>query len=392
MQYQALRGLMDRLTTWRIPGNAAIAYHGDKEVFSYSSGYADLKTQEPMTPDHWINIHSCSKVCTVTAALQLLEKGYFLLDDPLYEFLPEYREMQAKTPDGLVKAENPITLRHLFTMTAGLNYKSSLPAFQTAREITQGRMDTREVIRCLASEPLDFEPGKRWQYSLCLDVLGGVVEVISGKKFRDYVKENIFDPLDMGNALYHNEPVQDKMATIYRYHTGLSTDNVTLQSGVIRQEGEGYLEEVTRKVPVFVFGPEYDGGGGGITTTVRDYVKFCTALARGGLGLTGERILAPGTIELLKAPQLTQEQQVRFIWPQLKGYNYGLGVRTMVDIGRGGSTGPLGEFGWGGSAGASVYVDTKNQLALFYAHHMLNPQEDYYQPRVRNAFFSCADL
>ena len=391
MQYQALKNLMDRLTAWRVPGNAAIGYCGDREIFSYQSGFADVDTKEPMTANHYINIYSCTKPATVVAALQLLEKGYFLLDDPLYEFLPEYREMTVKTPDGPVAAQTPITIRQLFTMTAGLNYSSKVPAFQAAREITQGRMDTREVVRCLAAEPLDFQPGEYWQYSLCHDVLAGFVEVVSGKKFRDYMKENIFDPLGMDKTVFHNEAFHDQMATLYYYHTDAEADNVTLQSGAVPQ-GDGCWEIIPEKTPEFVFGPEYDSGGAGITTTVRDYVKFCTALARGGLGLTGERILAPGTVELLKTNQLNGQQLHRFAWAQLRGYGYGLGVRTMVDIARGGTTGPLGEFGWGGAAGASVYVDTKNQLALFYAHHMLNPQEHYYQPRVRNAFFSDSAL
>lgn len=391
MQYQALKDLMDRLTNWRIPGNAAIAYRGDQEVFSYASGFADVDTKEPMSADHYINIYSCSKPATVTAALQLLEKGYFLLDDPLSEFLPEYRHMQVKTAEGLREAESPITLRHLFTMTAGLNYNCSVPAFAAAQEITGGAMQTREVIRCLAQEPLAFDPGTKWQYSLCHDVLACVVEVISGKKFRDYMKENIFDPLGMEHTMYHNEAVQDRMATLYRYQDGSGTDVVAQQAGATPQ-ADGYWEKLASKTPSYAFGPEFDSGGAGITTTVRDYVKFVAALARGGLGLTGERILAPGTVDLLKADQLTAQQRPYFNWSQLKGYGYGLGVRTMIDIAAAGSTGPLGEFGWGGAAGASVFVDTKNQLALFYAHHMLNQQERYYQPRVRNAFFSCSEV
>jgi len=388
MNFKSLENLMDRLTGWRIPGNAAIGYAEGKQVFSYASGFADVKAKEPMTAEHFINIYSCSKPATVTAALQLLEKGYFLLDTPLYEFIPEFREMWVKTPEGPKKAENPITMRHLFTMTAGFNYNCAVPAFAAAREKTQGRMETLEVIRCLAAEPLDFEPGARWQYSLCHDVLAAAVEAISGQKFRDYMRENVFGPLGMENTVYHNEALQDKMATLYRYKNSNVTDSVALQSGAVEQ-ADGYLEEVD-KTPAHAFGPEFDSGGAGITTTVSEYVKFCAALANGGLGLNGERILAPGTVELLKTDQLTEAQRPFFNWAQLTGYGYGLGVRTMIDRAKAGTTGPLGEFGWGGAAGASIYVDTKNNLALFYAHHMLNPQEPYYQPRVRNAFFSCA--
>ena len=387
MEFQAMRDLMDRLTQWRIPGNAAKVYLGGEEVFSYASGYADLEAGEKMTPDHLINIYSCSKPATVTAALQLYEKGLFLLDDPLYEFIPEFREMTVKMKDGTLKsAENPITLRHLFTMTAGFNYRCDRPAFEKARALTDGKMDTLSVIRCFAEEPLDFEPGEKWQYSLCHDVLAAVVEVISGKRFRDYMKENVFDPLGVF-AVYHNEGVQDKMAQQYQFFDELQTD-IVAQQAYGNSQKDGHLVNAG-KGNNLNFGIEFDSGGAGITTTVSDYAKFCAALANSGKGLNGERILAPGTVELLKTNQLTEAQRKNMTWGQLKGYGYGLGVRTLIDKAQSGSVGDLGEFGWGGAAGASIYVDTKRNLAMFYAHHMLNSQESYYQPRVRNVLYKC---
>ena len=108
--------------------------------------------------------------------------------------------------------------------------------------------------------------------------------------------------------------------------------------------------------------------------------------------MNGERILSPATVELLHTNQLSDEQMaMNFNWPQLAGYGYGLGVRTMIDKAKGGSNGNLGEFGWGGAAGATVLADTKENLAVFYAHHMLNPHEEYYQPRLRNVVYSCID-
>ena len=387
MDFQAMRELMDRLTAWRIPGNAAKVYLGGEEVFSYASGFADMETGEKMTTEHLINIYSCSKPATVTAALQLYEKGYFLLDDPLYEFIPEFREMKVKCPDGSINnAEKPITIWHLFTMTAGFNYNCAVPAFDKARALTDGKMDTLSVIRCLAEEPLEFEPGTVWQYSLCHDVLAAVVEVISGQRFRDYMKENIFDPLGIF-AVYHNDAVQDKMAQQYQFFDDGQNDLVAQQAyGNARKDG--HLVNVGKNVE-HVFGSGYDSGGAGITTTVADYAKFCAALASGGMGLNGQRILSPGTVELLKTNQLTEAQRTGMKWPQLKGYGYGLGVRTLIDKAVSGSVGDLGEFGWGGAAGASVYVDTERNLAMFYAHHMLNSQEGYYQPRVRNVLYRC---
>ena len=151
---------------------------------------------------------------------------------------------------------------------------------------------------------------------------------------------------------------------------------------------DGMAVDVGKKVSL-VFGSRYDSGGAGITTSVSDYSKFASALACGGVGATGERIISPASIELMRTNQLSQEQKVSFNWSQLRGYGYGLGVRTMTDKALGGSIGSIGEFGWGGAAGATVLCDPSLKLSVFYTHHMLNPQEEYYQPRLRNVIYSC---
>ena len=384
MDFTNLKNFLDHLTSWRIPGNGVKVCLEGKEVFSYTSGYADVENKIPMTLDHYVNIYSCSKVATVTAALQLYEQGKFLLDDPLYAFIPEFKEMTISDENGLRKAEKPITLRQLFTMTSGLTYNRDTQAFAKARELTGGKMDTLTVIRCLATDPLAFEPGERWNYSLSHDVLAAVVEVISGKRFSEYVRENIFEPLDV-KAVYHNKSVQDKMAVQYEFVDGTSASLIDRQSGKVKAAG-GYYRPSPKQI--LELGPEYDNGGGGITTTINDYSKFCVALANGGVGATGEKILSAGTIDLLRTNQLNAQQIKTFTWPQLKGYGYGLGVRTLIDKAAG-TTGNVGEFGWGGAAGATVLIDPDLKLSVFYAHHMLNPQEDYYQPRLRNVVYSC---
>ena len=138
----------------------------------------------------------------------------------------------------------------------------------------------------------------------------------------------------------------------------------------------------------YVFGPEYDSGGAGITTTVEDYAKFCAALAGCGMGINKERILQADTVALMRCNQLTEAQLKDYSWPHLKGCGYGLGVRTMMDPIAAGVVDTAEEFGWGGAAGATAYIDVKNGVALFYAHHMLNPQEEYYQPRIRKALYN----
>ncbi len=395
MDFTLLKNFMDGLTSWRIPGNSISVCLGGREVLNYQSGFADIEHKTRMLPDRLLYIYSCSKVATVTAALQLYEQGKFLLDDPLYDFIPEYKDMYIKDADGnLNKAGNPITLRHLFTMTSGLTYDTDTPAFEKARNLTDGKMDTLTVIKCLAEDPISFEPGTQWQYSLSHDVLAGVIEVISGKKFGEYMRTNIFEPLGMRNTFYHiDDFLKDRMmAQQYRFRNSDEASLAKLQSAGSETNRAGGIIEIAGKNNHDIFGSEYDSGGAGIITTVGDYSRLCNALANGGKLMNTERILSPGTVELLRTNQLVTPELIRnFNWEQLRGYGYGLGVRTLIDKAASGTTGNTGEFGWGGAAGATVLVDPDINLSVFYAHHMLNPQESYYQPRLRNVIYACLD-
>ena len=383
MNFEYMKNFMDSLTEWIIPGNSVVIYKDGKKVFEYSSGYSDLEKKIKKTGEEQLYIYSCSKVATVTAALQLYEQGKFLLSDPLYEYLPEFKKMYVKDGDRIKAAENPITIRDLFTMTAGLSYATNTPAFEKARKLTDGKMDTRTVIKCLAEEPLLFEPGARWNYSLCHDVLAVLAEVVSGMRFSEYMKKNIFEPLDMNNSYYH-APNDVIISPQYIYEIQDTKNIVELQqkehtSGVVKR---AYGNEL-------VFGENYDSGGAGIITTVDDYAKFAAALANSGTGLNNNRILSSATVKLMKTNQLNEAQRKTMNWRRLRDYGYGLGVRTLIDKAESGSNSSIGEIGWGGAAGATIIADTEEKVALFYAHHMLNPQEEYYQPRLRNVLYSC---
>ncbi len=388
MNFRNVKELMDRLCNWIIPGNVIVIYKDNKKVFEYCSGYSDLEAKKKMRMDNLFNIYSCSKVATVTAAMQLFEKGYFLMTTPLYEFIPEFRSMKCLDENGnIVDCKNPITMFNLFTMTAGLLY--SYPnSLKITQENNGGKVPTIEFAKTIAkNEVLSFNPGTRFQYSYCHDVLAAVVEVISGQRFSQYMKKNIFEPLGMYETYYHDLPeaAKQRMASQYNYKI-TETDIVKLQSMAIEETGELQRADWGNSL---VYGDEYDSGGAGIITTMDDYVLLMNALANDGKGTTGERIISKASIELMRTPHITQEQFKYCTWPNMKGYAYGLGVRTMFDktIGSG-SLSNIGEFGWGGAAGASVFVDPSERLAVSYAHHMLNPQEAYYQPRLRNSIYS----
>lgn len=387
MNFKPMKDYMDSLTSWRIPGNSISICIENQEVFNYSSGYADIENKIPMDCDKLLNIYSCTKPITVTAALQLYEKGFFLLDDPLYEYIPEFKDMYVKNADGqIVKSDSHITLRQVFTMTSGITYENRKVLYEEAREKNGGKLETMDVIKCIAKDYLASQPGKIWRYSSNHDVLAGVVEVISGKKFRDYVDENIFKPLGIKDAHFDNENVRNRMAEQYKYQINTDKNIVDLQSGASSETGTIVN---CGKANGYVLDRCHDSGGAGLTMSVNEYSLFASALANGGVGKTRERILASSTIELMRTNQLNSEQLNGIVWPQLKGYGYGLGVRTLIDKAKSGSTGNLGEFGWSGAAGATLLVDPDLKLSMFYAHHMINCQETYYMPRLRNALYTC---
>lgn len=404
MDFTHLKNFLDHMAAERSPGNAVAVYQNGKLVYKYASGYADLESETPLSGDELFNIYSCSKITTVTAGMQLLERGKFLLTDPLYEYIPEFRHMNVRTAsDQVVPAQSPITIGQLFTMTAGFSYDTKVPAFDKARQVTHGRMDTVEVIKCLAEEPLSFEPGTHWQYSLCHDVLAGLISVVSGRKFSDYVRQNIFEPLEMTSSVYHHtDETRKRTASQYTFvaeSDEAERDIVEAQKGRRAANADatlsgtpivGTFKNVGKEVS-HIFGEEYDSGGAGIITNVTDYAKLMAALADFGMGVNGERILATQSVELMRTNQLTPEQMKDYNWRQCIGCGYGLGVRTHIDPARSGLICSLGEFGWGGAAGASAIVDPSRQLGVFYAQHCLNPREEYYQPRLRNVVYTCLD-
>lgn len=331
---------MDSFLEMGVPGYDCIIYHKGKCVFRHMNGFSDLESKTPVKGDELYNVFSCSKVITCTAALQLYEKGLIALDDKLSKYLPEFETMYVKTEDGVRKAENSITIKHLFCMSAGFSYDLESPQLKKLRIDTEGRCPTREAMRYLAKEPLQFEPGTSWSYSLCHDVLAAVVEVVSGEKFEEYTKKNIFDVLGMKNTTYLLPLDEiDQVSTNYEFDR-------TAKASFLRN-----------KMPEYRLGSEYASGGAGCVSTVDDFIRFLEALR------LGDRIIKKETVDLMTTDFLTEQQRPVFF---KKEYGYGLGVRCPN------GKNDITDFGWDGAAGAYLGVDRTNEISVFYAQHMVN--------------------
>lgn len=329
--------LMDSFLEMGIPGYDVLVCKDGKQIFRHWNGYSDRENKIPMNGKERYYIYSCSKVITCAAALQLWEQGKFQLTDKLSDYMPEFAEMTVKTEEGLKKAEKPILIHHLFEMTAGFTYAVRSPNLMLAREETGGRCPTREVMKYLAKDPLLFEPGTRWNYSLCHDIIAALVEVISGQLFNDYVTEHIFKPLGMTHSTFILPEEEKKdLAQLYR-----------------ADEQTGEINNFNH-VNSYILGSEYASGGAGCVSTVEDYSKFLEGMRQG-------KVLKPETVKLMSTNRLTEEQLKTFT---LSTHGYGLGVRCPKnDL--------VTEFGWGGAAGAYLAIDLPHNLTVYYAQHVL---------------------
>ena len=337
--FEKTKAFCDSLLEAGVPGFDLAVYHRGECVLRYQNGLRDVENHIPMNGKERFNIYSCSKPITCVAALQLWEKGLFSLEDKLSDYLPEFAEMTVQTENGIQSATRPILVQHLFEMTAGFSYNVHTPHLSQCKFDTDGRCPTRDAMQYLAKEPLSFESGTRWQYSLCHDVLAALVEVISGEKFENYVKTHIFDVVGMNDSTFLlPETELDTVSPQYRFVNG-------------------DLQNVGKMIGEFKLGSEYASGGAGCISTVDDYIKFLEGWRTGAF-------LKPDTLALMTTNRLTEPQTHAYTMKDTHGY--GLGVRCSKGIAG------FEDFGWGGAAGSWLAIDQKRELSLFLGMHLLS--------------------
>ena len=346
------------VSSGEIAGCAIRVMREDQVFYEGSFGYADREKKTEMSVGNTIfPIASMSKVITSAGILQLYEQGLFKMWDPVSTFIPGFKnpKIAREKPDGsydIVEAKGQVTMRQLFTMTSGVPYGWENTAAGRIRAEKEAEWEksgkpfpgTLEYMNMVGQLPLAFEPGERWMYGFSIDVLGAVIEVLSGKSLGEYLKENIFDPLGMKDTgFFVPAEKHSRIATLYRINEGMQPAK--------RQHGD-------RK-------PEFESGGGGLYSTVPDYSRFAQMLLHGGT-LEGVRILGRKTVELMSTDHLTAEQRKGDNWDTQRGYGYGLGVRVMTNPELAGINGSAGEWGWDGAFGNWFCVDPKEKLTCVY--------------------------
>ena len=371
MNFTALDRYLEHLITdCKLPYLDLAVNLDGKQIYRRGVGHTDAEGKRPVRGDELTWIFSASKVITCIAAVRLLNEGKFSLSDPVSKYLPGFAHLTVKNPDGTTRpAVNVMTIEHLFTMTGGLDYYLTTPAIRSGCERGLG---TVAFANEFAKDPLRFEPGTDYRYSLCHDVLAAVIEVVTGMKFSNYLKTVFFDPLGLKNIGFHPTDEQlSRFASLFEYHAGTQTCKV---------------------VPLanqFMLTPDYDSGGAGLFSTVDDYMAIISAVACGGTAPNGYRLLDEKCIPLMQENHLPPRALDHFVTTLLYGYGFGLCGRVHINPAMGWSLSPKGEFGWDGAASAFSMIDPQNRIALYLGTHVFAGPYLYQtvHPEIRNMIY-----
>lgn len=366
---KALTAHLDRFrAAYQLPGYDCAVYHHHQQIYRRMAGVSDLESGTPITCSTLYNIYSNTKVITCTAALQLFEQGRFLLEDELHRYFPEFTRMKVRNPDGTVTdAKKPITILDLFCMTAGIGSGDN-PAEQEMGlrfyQETGGACPSSELPRYLAEVPLLFEPGSRYYYGICHEMLAALIAKLSDTSFSDYLDTHIFRPLGMRNTAFSLDKLANKqLANQYRF---LRADRPLQPVGPTNCLIPPILKE---------------SASGGLISTVDDYMKFQEALTVDG------QLLSRRTVDLMRQNQLHGSQWDGYGYTHI-GMGYGLGVRTVVDQAQAGSPIGFGPFGWGGATGSYGSIDPENELTIFYMQQVFDTDALWCHNTLRNIIYS----
>lgn len=367
----------------KLAGCSMLIARNGEEVFFHAVGQRSIEQDLPFTRNTAARIYSMTKPVTSVALMMLVERGMLHLDAPVSQYVPAFEDMQALVPGAThISQTEPApspTLHQLLTHTSGLSYPFNpgvLAREMDAEDLifgpNQGSLEL--MVDRVAKLPLAFQPGKHWEYSVAIDVLGRVVEVVSGKPLDVFFAEEILNPLGMSKTEF-SVPKQylDRFASLY---TPLAGDPMALNDA--RSDGDSLRLADAADGSPFLKASMFSGGGG-LISTIDDYMRFCEMLRRGGT-LGDVRLLSPRTTEFMMRNHLPGD--IASMGPQsfaeqpMDGMGFGLGGAVVLDPARARTPGSVGDFSWGGMASTFFWVDRKTELsAIFFTQ--LSPSSSY---------------
>ncbi|NLK46109.1 MAG: serine hydrolase [Treponema sp.] len=358
--------------------------HRGKAVFSAEYGQAKK--------DSIYRIFSMTKPITTVAAMILFERGLIDFYDPLYEYLPAFKNMQTvltntKGNETLQKAKKPILLRDLLNMTSGIVYPGeacladrSMRDVQKSleKESAKGKnFSNVEVCSRLAESYLQFEPGEGWRYGASADILGGVIEVVAGMTFGTFLKKEIFEPLEMNETSFTLSFEDEKRLLPFYSRSG---PNNTLEPS---SEAEIYWMNNAANFAQ----PLFESGGAGLYSTTKDYLHFAKMLLNKGT-YKKERIISKKTVSFMAKDNLNEVQKKWVNFDNMHGYGYGNFLRVMTHLPTASSNGSIGEYGWDGLPGTYFFVDPKEELLMVYMQQIKDGADQHLRRKMRQIIYS----
>lgn len=364
----------DYLQPGKLPGSVTLVARRGEIAWVKAQGLMDVERGKPMQRDTLFRIYSMTKPITSLAMMQLYEQGRFLLDDPVHRYIPAWKDLRVYKagvyPAFLTTAaDRRMTIRDLMTHMSGLTYgfmqRSNVDAAYRELGLDGSRgMTLEKLVEELARLPLEFSPGSAWSYSVATDVLGYLVQLLSGKPLDLYFQEHIFQRLGMADTGFHVPPEKlERFAACYQASPG------------------GFSLQDDPQTSHFTRPPAFLSGGGGLVSSIDDYFRFAQALCNGG-ELNGRRIIGRKTLEFMRSNHLPGNCDLpsiavgSFSETPYEGQGFGLGVSVKTDVAKSMVNGSVGEYGWGGLASTTFLVDPLEEMVMVFMTQLM-PSSTY---------------
>ncbi len=371
----------------KIAGTQTLVARRGEVCYFESEGLMDRERELPMRDDAIFRIYSMTKPITSVALMMLWERGKFALTDPVRRFIPEWRNLQVYEAGNWPLYQTrpcaaPMTVRDLLTHMSGLTY-----GFMRASNVDHGYRKVgvqvskpgytlKDMVSELAGLPLEFDPGTAWNYSVATDVCGYLVEVISGKPFDEFLRDEVFDPLGMHDTAFNiSSEKEERFTACYQRNLDKS---VTLAD-------DPHASDFRDR--------SFFGGGGGLLSTTADYYRFCAMLRNGG-ELDGARLLGPRTIDFMTSNHLPDNVDLSviargsFSETTYDGIGFGLGFATRLNAVKNGNLGGVGEYNWGGMASTAFWIDPVEDLVVIFMTQLMPSGSFNFRGQLHSIIYS----
>ncbi|MCR5761808.1 MAG: beta-lactamase family protein [Treponema sp.] len=378
--------LDDAVKNNAVAGASCLIFHKEKEVGYYESGFADIAWNRKFSRDTICRMYSMSKPVTSAAVWSLIQEGKLDLLDSVASYIPSFSNLTVCHNGSAVPCETPVTIQDLLNMTSGLSYggnsdESHIKIAELISDInsslnSSAPLTTMQIAERVGHIPLGFVPGTDFEYGISADILGAVVEKVSGMKFGEFLRKRFFEPMGMNDTGFY-VPSNKASRLSEEYY---AAENGNLEVYAYPNLGIPYKSTEP---------PSFESGGAGLLSTADDYMKFCRMLLSDGR-FNGLSVLEPKTVQSMHSMRISDAIHPLFLkkHPHLCGYSYGNLMRIMTDSSQSVAMGTNGEYGWDGWLGTFMLIDPANELALVY---MMQKADSGFTPtarKIKNVVYS----